>query len=127
MRKPFIDTRRPATATRMEAAHDDRAANLCARDDQLVDIELMVVLGIGDRRFQRLTHGLRDAALAEGQRGDRLAGRLVADQTRDQIQLTRADTQIAERALRFVIREQAGMFWLAHLSPVSLSCPTSDP
>ena len=78
-------------AARMEAAHHHRTANLDARHDQLVDVELMVVLGICNRTLERLANGMRNPALAERQRRDGLARRLVTNEAGNQIQLAGAD------------------------------------
>ena len=132
--EPFLDPRRTAAATRMEAPHHDRAADLGARHDQPVDIELMIVLGVGDGAFQRLADLMRDAPLAERQRRDRPLRRQIADHRRHQIELPRAGPHIAQDRLGFVIRERAFMFRLAHVAPIAFahvspaspSCPPSD-
>jgi hypothetical protein len=38
----------------METLHDDRLADIGLGDDQIVDIEIVVVLGVCDGRFKRL-------------------------------------------------------------------------
>ena len=121
--EPFLDLRRTAAAARMEAPHHDRAAHLGARHDQLVDVELVVVLGVGDGTLQRLPDLMRDPPLAERQSRDRPLRRQITDHRRDQIQLPRARPHIAQNRLGFVIRERADMFLLAHVSPASPSCP----
>ena len=75
MAEPFLHARGAPAAAGLEAPHHDRPADLGARDHQPIDVELMVVLGIGDRAFQRLLYLLGDTALAEGERRDRLRGR----------------------------------------------------
>ena len=126
MAEPLLDARGAAAATGMEPAHHDRAADLGARHDQPVDVQRMVVLGVGDRAFQRLLHLVGDAALAEGQRRDRTAGRQVADHRGDQVQLARADAQVADDALRLGFRQAARVGWLAHVSRASPSCRPHD-
>src|ERR1700761_8669162 len=127
--EPFLDACSPATATRMEAPHHDGAADLGAGNDQAIDIERMVVLSVGDGAFQRLLHLVRDAALAEGQRVDRALGRHVADHRSDEVQLARADAQVADDALRFGFRQAAWMGRLAHDQPrlafLSAACPVN--
>ena len=66
-------------------------------------VELVIVLGVGDRALQGLLHLLRNAPLAEGQGRDRGADRLVADQTGNQVQLARADTDITQNTLRLCL------------------------
>jgi hypothetical protein len=39
---------------RVEALHDERLADIGLGDDERVDVEVMVVLGVGDRAFERL-------------------------------------------------------------------------
>jgi len=72
--EPLLDGRRTATAAGMETLHDNAAAHFGQLHDQLVDIELVVVLGIGDRALKRLFHLLGDAALAS-----RMADALLAE------------------------------------------------
>ena len=43
-------------------------------DVEPVDVELMVVLGVGDRRLQHLLDVARDAARREGELGERGVG-----------------------------------------------------
>ena len=45
---------RPARprARGMEALHDERLADMGLGDDQIVDVEVVIVLGVGDRRLQ---------------------------------------------------------------------------
>jgi len=49
--KRFIDTARTATAARGKTLHHDAVADMGFRDDEIVDLEVMVVLGVRDRRF----------------------------------------------------------------------------
>src|SRR3546814_1463706 len=60
-----------------EALADGRLGHV-----EAVDVELMVVLCIGDRRLQRLLHVDGDAPLREGQLGEGRLGRLAADRLR---------------------------------------------
>ena len=93
----------------------DRAANFGLGDDQAVDVQLVVVLGVGDGAFQRLLHGHRDAALGEGQGRNRFGSATATDQASHQVQLARADADIPRHRLRFGLREGAGVLRLAHL------------
>src|SRR5205085_1125777 len=88
---PFLPVppSRPAAAPGMKPLQDKSTPDCRLSDIEPVDIELVVVLGIGDRRLQYLPHILRDAAAREGQFGDRLRGVLAADHLRDQVQLAR--------------------------------------
>src|SRR6267378_4342927 len=51
LREWFKDTARAATAARCETLHYDAVADMRLGNDQIVDIEIVIVLGIGDRRF----------------------------------------------------------------------------
>jgi len=47
-------------------------------DDEIVDVEIVIVLGVGDRRFQAFAHVARDALarkLKIGERGRQLSCR----------------------------------------------------
>ena len=92
-------------------------------DDQIVDVELMVVLGIGDRRFQALAHVARDALAREFQIGQRARDLLAADQLRHQIELLRADPQHPGDCLGLGIGERALACFLAHRLSVSMLRP----
>ena len=83
-------------------------------DDQVVDIEVMVVLGIGDRRLQALLDVDRDPLARELQVGERRRSLAAADQLRNQIELLRADPQHAGDRLGLVIREAPFALWFAH-------------
>src|SRR3546814_18813670 len=57
-----------AAGAGMEAPHHQTLADTGFGDDQTVDVKLVVVLGIGDRRLQDLADVLGDAPLGEGDR-----------------------------------------------------------
>ena len=126
--EPFLDPRRAAAAARMKPPHHYRAADLGARYHQPVDIELMIVLRIGNGAFQCLADLMRNAPLAEGQRGDRPLRRQIANHRRHQIELARTGAHVAENCLRLVIGERAFMFRLAHVKSNRLrSCQIQSP
>eukprot|EP01023_Acetabularia_acetabulum_P049519 TRINITY_DN52912_c0_g1_i1.p3 TRINITY_DN52912_c0_g1~~TRINITY_DN52912_c0_g1_i1.p3 ORF type:complete len:111 (-),score=10.57 TRINITY_DN52912_c0_g1_i1:2-334(-) len=83
-------------------------------DDQFIDVEVVVVLGIGDRRLQAFLDVLGDPALGEGQIGERLFHLLAADHRRQEVQLLRRGLQKPRLRHRFVVRHAAGIFILAH-------------
>src|SRR3984957_9658713 len=125
LREWFIDTTRTATAARGETLHHDAIADMRLGDDQIVDIEIMVVLGIGDRRFQALLDVDRDPLARKLQIGECRRSLPAADQLRDQIKLLRAHPQHAGDGLGLVIREAPFALWFAHrlvLKPSWLSC-----
>src|SRR6266403_1678109 len=125
LRKWFKDTARAATAARRETLHHDAIADMRLGDDQIVDIEIVIVLGVGDRRFQALLDVDRDPLARELQIGERGRSLPAADQLRDQIELLRAYAQHPGDGLGLVIREAPFALWFAHrsvLKPSWLSC-----
>ena len=46
----------PAATARAEALDDKRLADVGLGDDEIVDVEVVIVFGVGDRRFQALAH-----------------------------------------------------------------------
>src|SRR5205085_11816491 len=122
MRKVFFDARRTAAATGVEAFHDKSPADRGFLDVKPVDIELMIVLGVGDRRLQYLFDVLRNAAPREGQLGDRRRRVLTADRLRNEVQLLRADAKRAQKGGSLGIGEAALGRLLAHLRSSSPAC-----
>ena len=124
--EPFLDTGGLATAARHEAAHHDRLAHLGMRHDQPVDVELVVVLGIGDRALQRLAspawamRRLLNVSVATAW----LAGLLrISPATRFSL---RGETRMLRSdRLRLRLAQRAFVLRLAHVSPASPSCPPS--
>src|SRR6185437_7337877 len=103
----FFDSPGAAAAARVEALHRERAADRRLLDEQPVDVELMIVLGIGDRRLQHLLHVLCDAARREGQLGERARRALAAYALGDEVELARADADDAQERLGFGLVETA--------------------
>src|SRR4051794_30251094 len=125
MREWFEYTSRTATAARSETLHHDAVADMRFGDDEIVDLEVMVVLGVGDRRFQTLLDVDRDPLARELQVGKRRRGLAAADQLRHEVQLLRADAKHAGDRLGLVIGERAFAAGFAHrivLKPSWLSC-----
>src|SRR6202043_1585930 len=125
LREWFKDTARAATAARGETLHDDAVADMRFRDDQIVDIEIMIVLGVGNRRFQALLDVDRDPLARKLQVGERSRSLPAADQLRHQIELLRAHPQHPGDRLGLVIGEAPFALWFAHrliLKPSWLSC-----
>src|SRR3546814_2042024 len=89
-----LDPPDPAARPRTEGTHPHALADEGLLHVEAVDIELVVVLGVGDRRLQRLLHGVGDPALGEGQRRDRLRRVEAADGRRHQVQLLRTDPKV---------------------------------
>src|SRR6266478_3642192 len=125
LRKWFKDTARAATAARRETLHHDAIADMRLGDDQIVDIEIVVVLGVGDRGFQTLLDVDRDPLARELQIGERGRSFPAANQLRDKIELLRAHPQHPGDCLGLVVREAPFALWFAHrlvLKPSWLSC-----
>src|SRR5258707_8704306 len=85
LREWFKDTARAATAARCETLHHDAVADVRLGNDQIVDIEIVIILGIGDRRFQALLDVDRDPLARELQIGERCRSLPAADQLRHKI------------------------------------------
>jgi hypothetical protein len=79
MSERLLDARRAAAAAGMKALHDDGLAHISLGNNQLVDIEIVVVLGVCDRRFKRLLDGRGDALARKLKLGQRLVNLLAAD------------------------------------------------
>src|SRR5258708_6981473 len=61
----------PSARARAEALHDHVLADPGLGDDQIVDVELMIVLGVGDRGFERLLDLYRNSLVRELEIGTR--------------------------------------------------------
>src|SRR6266481_4043653 len=114
LREWFKYTARAATAARCETLHHDAVADMGLGDDQIVDIEVVVVLGIGDRRLQALLDVDRDPLARKLQVGKCCRSLPAADQLRDKIELLRAHPQHAGNRLGLVVREGPFALWFAH-------------
>src|SRR4029077_21050676 len=71
-----------AAAARVKALDHDRLADMRLGDDEIVDVEIVIVLGVGDRRFQALANVARDALAREFEIGQRGRHLLAADELR---------------------------------------------
>src|SRR5262249_22562986 len=84
-------------------------------DHEIVDVELVIVFRIGDRRLQALEDVLGDALARELEIGFRSRDLLAADQLGQQVELLRAHAQHPGDRLRLVLGARAGMALLAHV------------
>ena len=91
-----------------------RLADMGLGDDEIVDVEVVIVFRIGDRRFQALAHVAGDALAREFEIGERGRDLLAADELRQKVQLLRADPQHAGDRLGLVVGERALALFLAH-------------
>src|SRR5262245_48203194 len=98
----------------METLHDNRFADKGFRDDEGVDVEVMIIFRVGDSRLQRLADRARDTLAGEFQVGERSRHLLAADERGNKVQLLRADADRAEDRTRLVVSKPARSFGLAH-------------
>src|SRR5262245_45263779 len=98
----------------MEALEHHRLADAGLAHHQAVDVQLVVVLGVGDRRLQRLAHVFGNAPARKLQFVDRGGRRLAADLASHDVELARADTDVAGDGRRLGVRQAAGAGGLAH-------------
>ena len=114
MRERLLDAPGAAARARAEALHDQRLADKGLGDDEIVDIEIVVVLGVGDRALQGLLDIAGDPLARELEVGERLLDLLAADQLRQEVQLLRADAQHPGDRLGFIVLQRARRFLLGH-------------
>src|SRR6185437_14497524 len=118
LRELFEYPARTATAARGETLHHDAVADMRFRNNEIIDIEIVIIFGIGNRRFQALLDIDRDPLARKLQIGKRGRSLPAADQLRDKIELLRAHPQHPGDRLGLVVREAPFALWLAHrLSP----------
>src|SRR5690606_3610554 len=114
VRERLLDAAGTTTTARMEALHDDRLADIGLGDDECIDIEVMIVLGIGNSRLQRLLDGAGNALAREFEIVQRRLHLLAADERGNQVQLLRADPYRTRDGTSLVISKPARSFGLAH-------------
>src|SRR6188508_582190 len=86
---------------RLEALEEHAALDVDGLHLQRVDVGAVVVLGVGDRRFQQLLHQPGALLRRVGEDVDRLVDRLAADQVRDQPALLRRQSRAAQDGFGF--------------------------
>src|SRR5688572_2775058 len=116
----FDDPGGTAAGARVPALHRQALADAGFRDDEAVDVEIMVVLGIGDRRSEHLLDVARHRLGRESEDAQRLLGLLAADQAGDEIQLLRRAADLTADGQRLVLGDPAGSLLLAHGLPLAL-------
>src|SRR5215475_3542869 len=93
-------------------------------DDEFVDVKVMIVLSVRDRRFQALAHVLCDALVRKLKIGERARNLFSANQLRDEVELLRGDPQHFAHSLRLILAEVSLALALAHVvTLLSLSSP----
>src|SRR5690606_7638060 len=121
VRERLLDMRSAAATTSMETLHGDRLADVCFRNDQAVDIEVMVVFSVGDCRLEGLLHRAGDPLAGELKLCKRAIDLLATDHGGNQVQLLRADAEGAVYSLRLVVAQPAFGLCLRHgLLPLRL-------
>src|SRR5690606_2957594 len=95
------DARAAALRARREAAQRGALLDVDARDAQLVDVGAVVVLGVRDRRLERLADDSGSLLLREREDVQRLVDRLAADQVGDEAALLRRQARAAHGCSRF--------------------------
>src|SRR5580693_2381913 len=116
MRKHLLDACRAPAASGVEPFQYESPADRGLLNKKSVDIELVIVFGIGDRRLQNLPDVPRYAAPREGQFRERGRGSLATDRLGDEVELARAGAQAPHRCCRLAFGEPAFGGWLAHIS-----------
>src|SRR5712671_1725934 len=114
VRKWLEDSSDAATATRGVTFDNERLADKGLRDDQIVDIEIVVVFSVGDGGLQALLDVARYPLAREFQIGERGRSLLAADQPRHKIELLRTYPQHPGNRLGFVVGECPFVLCLAH-------------
>src|SRR5215471_12427753 len=106
-----------AAAAGVKALDDEAFADMSARNHEIVDVGIMIVLRIRNRGFQALAYVLGDALAREFQVRESGLHLLAADELRNQVEFLRADAQHAGDGFGLVVRKTARMCGLAHLVP----------
>ena len=84
--------------------------------EQIIDIEIVIVLGIGDCGLEHLLHLPRHALLREAEFVQRRFRPQAADRLRNKIELARGDADVRADGLRLGIGQNARACFLAHYS-----------
>src|SRR5258708_3568098 len=104
-----------AAAAGVKALDDEAFADMGARHHEIVDVEIVIVLGIRNGRLEALAHVLGDALVRELQVGECCLHLLAADELGKQVEFLRADAQHAGDGFGLVVRKAARMSGLPHL------------
>ena len=104
-----------------------RLVDLDARDLQLVDVRVVVVLGVGDRRLQHLAHDLRALLRREAQRRERTAHGLAAHHVRHEAALLRRDARVLAALLQPACAYSAASSFLSPEWPLNVRVGANSP
>src|SRR5258707_1715269 len=125
LREWFNETAQAPPPARCETLHHDAIADMRLGDDQIVDIEIVIVLGVGDRGLQTLLDVDRDPLARELQISELRPTFPDAHHLLRKLELLRAHPQHPGDCLGLVVREAPFALWFAHrlvLKPSWLSC-----
>jgi hypothetical protein len=92
--RALADAAGAAAGTRLEALDGDALVGVTGRDEQLLGVDGVVVLGVGHRGCQHLAHDLRGVTLAETQDLGGSLHVLATDQVEDHANLVRRDADV---------------------------------
>ena len=108
MRKRLQDTSTTAAGAGMEALHHQTLADMGMGNDEIVHIERVVVLGVGNGALQALAHIKSDPLARKFEIGERRGDLLAANEAGNEVQLLWADAQVARYSLGFLVAQRAG-------------------
>src|SRR5215472_702695 len=119
--KRLLDRAHPAPPACMKAGEHQVLAHVRFLHHQVVDVEPVIVLGVGYRRHDALLHVLGDALPGELQIRQRHIHLLASDHLRQQVELLRRDAQVLGHGLRLVVGERSLSLRFAHLCRLQLA------
>ena len=117
MTRPEAGETGAGDAARTLASH---AVLPVAQVDEFVDVEFVIVFGVGDRRLQALAHVAGDTLAREFKIGQCGRDLLAADELRDKIELLRAHADEPRDRFRLVVFQHALAWLLAHYAFTAL-------
>src|SRR6516165_2997476 len=118
----LFDPCRSAPAAGVKPLQHKRTTDGGLLDVEAIDIELVVVFGVGDRRLQYLLDVASDATMGKSELCQREGGGLAADRLGDKVEFARAGAQPAQTSLCLGLIKAAWRRWLAHFSPSAPVC-----
>src|SRR5215472_746540 len=123
MRKRFEDASNTAAPARHVTLDHQPLAHVRLGDHEIVDIEIVVVLRVRNRRFQTLANILGDPLLREFEIRERHRDLLAADQLGNEIELLRAHAQHTRNRFGLVVLQFSLARALTHGSSLWLDPP----
>src|SRR5262249_29898833 len=125
----LLDATRVATRSGVKALHHHALADARLSDDEIVDVQVVIVLGVCDRRLQNLLDRSGNTLARERKLVQRALRREPADRLRYEIELARTDADHPAYRSGLVVRKNAPERLLAHHSTLFalLSPPAECP